>query len=80
MAPLEQNAMHSTTAIEPVEKPLSTLAERPDADVVIYDGIAGCARPRCESSTWWDCQHRLAYLSLHDPEVRGDIPICRTMH
>ncbi|MCA9259953.1 MAG: DUF393 domain-containing protein [Planctomycetales bacterium] len=44
-------------------------AERPDADVVLYDGDCGICTRQVSRLPWWDCQQRLAYLSIHDPEV-----------
>ena len=57
---------------------LPTPAERPDADVVIYDGQCGICTAQVRKLPWWDCQGKLSYLSLHDPEVRGAGPTCRT--
>jgi predicted DCC family thiol-disulfide oxidoreductase YuxK len=44
-------------------------AERPAADVVVYDGECGFCRAQVKKLLWWDCQSKLAYLSLHDGEV-----------
>lgn len=66
--------MQSTTTAEPTEKPLPTPADRPDADVVIYDGHCRMCSAQVRKLDWWDCQHRLAYLSLHDPEVAQRYP------
>lgn len=49
--------------------PLPSPAERPDADVVVYDGNCGICTQGVRRLTWWDCQGKLTYLSLHDPEV-----------
>lgn len=43
--------------------------ERPEADVVIYDGQCNFCRAQIERLQWWDCQGKLSYLSLYDPEV-----------
>lgn len=48
---------------------LPTPADRPDADVVVYDGQCGICTAQVRKLPWWDCQQKLAYLSLHDPEV-----------
>lgn len=48
--------------------------DRPDADVVIYDGECGFCRKQVARLGWWDCQGRLAYLSLHDPRVAERYP------
>lgn len=49
--------------------PLPSPAQRPDADVVIYDGNCGICTKQVSKLPWWDCQQHLAYLSLHDAEV-----------
>jgi predicted DCC family thiol-disulfide oxidoreductase YuxK len=62
---------------EPVQaepKPLPTPAERPQADVVIFDGDCRMCTAQIRALTWWDCQGRLSYLSLHDPEVARRYP------
>ena len=43
--------------------------DRPDADVVIYDGQCGICTAQINKLPWWDCQQRLSYVSLHDAEV-----------
>jgi len=43
--------------------------ERPDADVVIYDGNCRICTAQVSKLPWWDCQQHLAYLSLHDLEI-----------
>jgi predicted DCC family thiol-disulfide oxidoreductase YuxK len=48
---------------------LPTPAERPDADVVIFDGNCGICTAQVRKLPWWDSGNRLAYLSLHDAEV-----------
>ena len=49
--------------------PLPTPAERPESDVVIYDGDCRICTAQIRKLPWWDCQKKLSYLSLHDPEV-----------
>ncbi|HMP07506.1 MAG TPA: DUF393 domain-containing protein [Lacipirellulaceae bacterium] len=49
-------------------------ADRPEADVVIYDGQCGICTAQVRKLPWWDCQRKLAYLSLHDDEVRRRWP------
>jgi predicted DCC family thiol-disulfide oxidoreductase YuxK len=53
---------------------LPTPAERPDADVVIYDGDCGICTNQVSKLPFWDRQKKLAYLSLHDPEVQRRYP------
>jgi predicted DCC family thiol-disulfide oxidoreductase YuxK len=54
--------------------PLPRPADRPSADVVIYDGDCGICTAQVSKLPWWDCQGKLAYLSLHDPEVQERFP------
>lgn len=64
------------------EPPLPTPADRPAADVVIYDGQCRICTAQVRKLPWWDCQGKLAYLSLHDPEVARrwpDLPHDRLM-
>jgi predicted DCC family thiol-disulfide oxidoreductase YuxK len=75
--------MATVTAQSAVESQLPTPSDRPRADVLIFDG--NC--PICTSQVrklpwWWDCQRKLSYLSLHDPEVARrwpDLPHDRLM-
>jgi predicted DCC family thiol-disulfide oxidoreductase YuxK len=48
---------------------LPTPAERPESDVVIYDGNCRICTAQISRLPWWDCQGKLSYLSLHDAEV-----------
>ena len=48
---------------------LPSPAERPDADVVIYDGNCSFCTAQVARLLHWDCQGKLAYVSLHDPLV-----------
>jgi predicted DCC family thiol-disulfide oxidoreductase YuxK len=48
--------------------------ERPGGDVVIYDGNCRICTHQVARLPWWDCQGKLAYLSLHDPEVARRYP------
>jgi predicted DCC family thiol-disulfide oxidoreductase YuxK len=48
---------------------LPTPDERPDADVVIYDGHCGICTGQIRKLPKWDPEGKLAYMSLHDPEV-----------
>lgn len=64
-----------TTATPPsLERPLPTPQERPQADVVIYDGHCKFCTAQVQKLAWWDCQGKLSYLSLHDPEVAARYP------
>ena len=53
---------------------LPTPAELPEADVVIFDGHCKFCRAQVERIAWWDGGSRLAFLSLHDPEVSRRYP------
>jgi predicted DCC family thiol-disulfide oxidoreductase YuxK len=66
--------MTTTAEARPSEKRLPTPAERPGADIVIYDGNCRMCSAQVRKLAWWDCQNRLAYLSLHDPEVALRFP------
>ena len=48
---------------------LPTPEERPESDVVIYDGECRICTAQVRKLPWWDCQGKLSYLSLHDPDV-----------
>lgn len=50
-------------------KALPSVAERPDADVVIYDGDCRFCTQGAQSLARWDKGKRLAFISLHDPQV-----------
>jgi predicted DCC family thiol-disulfide oxidoreductase YuxK len=59
----------SPVTISPPVAELPRPVDRPDADVVIYDGQCPICTAQVRKLPWWDCQGKLAYLSLHDPEV-----------
>ena len=48
---------------------LPSPTDRPDTDVVIYDGECGICEAHVSKLPWWDCEHRLSYLSLHERQV-----------
>jgi len=48
---------------------LPTIAERPGADIVIYDGDCRFCQGQVERLHRYDWLHRLAFVSLHDPVV-----------
>ena len=56
----------------PSEHP--TPEDRPDADVVLYDGRCAFCRARIDQLRWFDRGGRLAYLSLHEPVVAERYP------
>lgn len=66
--PGQRNEMTDTPA------DLPTPDERPGADVVIYDGECGICTAQVSRLPWWDCQDKLSYLSLHDPQVHRRWP------
>jgi predicted DCC family thiol-disulfide oxidoreductase YuxK len=60
-----------------LEKPTTSLPtpeDRPDADVVIYDGQCKFCTAQVQRLARWDSGKRLAYLSLHDPLVAQRYP------
>ena len=48
---------------------LPTPDDRPGTDVVVYDGNCRICSAQVCKLPWWDCQKKLSYLSLHDPQV-----------
>ena len=63
-----------STVTTPAAANLPSPAERPEADVVIYDGNCRICTAQINRLPWWDCQGKLSYLSLHDPEVARRYP------
>ena len=53
---------------------LPTPAQLPEADVVIFDGQCRFCLSQAQRLARWDKRRRLAFLSLHDPEVRRRWP------
>lgn len=51
-----------------------TPAERPDGDVVVFDGECQFCRQQVNRLHQWDSANRLAFLSLHDPAVQRFCP------
>jgi predicted DCC family thiol-disulfide oxidoreductase YuxK len=67
--------MTTATAENPVQPvSLPSPAQRPEADVVLYDGNCRICSSQIRRLPWWDCQGNLSYLSLHDPEVGRRYP------
>ncbi len=62
------------TDSQPAQKELPSPADRPDADVVIYDGDCRICTGQVQRLDRWDGRGRLAYLSLHDPQVAERYP------
>jgi predicted DCC family thiol-disulfide oxidoreductase YuxK len=65
--------MSTNLQTQPAVRLLSP-AERPDADVVIYDGNCHMCTAQVRKLAWWDCRGKLSYLSLHDPEAARRYP------
>lgn len=59
----------STNHASTTELNLPRPEDRPEADVVLYDGQCRFCRAGMRRLTWWDCQGKLSYLSIHDPQV-----------
>jgi len=55
-------------------RPLPPPDERPEADVVIYDGHCRFCTAQVRKLARMDTGGRLAFLSLHDPEVARRYP------
>jgi predicted DCC family thiol-disulfide oxidoreductase YuxK len=53
---------------------LPSVAERPEADVLIYDGHCRICSAQVARLHRWDGGARLAFLSLHDPQVAQRYP------
>lgn len=68
--------MSTATLVHTHETPatLRGPSERPQADVVIYDGECRICSGQVERLARWDRAQRLAFLSLHDPEVARRYP------
>lgn len=64
--------MAEAKTLQPVSLP--SPEDRPDADVVIYDGHCRICTSQIRRLARWDGGSRLAYLSLHDPEVAARYP------
>ena len=62
--------MTTTTA----HSPLSTPKQNIDADVVIYDGNCRFCCRQVKRLARWDKRGRLAFLSLHSPEIEERFP------
>ncbi|MCL6502761.1 MAG: DUF393 domain-containing protein [Pirellulales bacterium] len=57
--------MHSVVDQSSLPRP----DERPGADVVIFDGRCRLCQAQVRRLARWDLLKRLAFISLHDPEV-----------
>jgi predicted DCC family thiol-disulfide oxidoreductase YuxK len=54
---------------------LPSPAENASADIVIYDGHCKFCTSSVQKLARWDTKsHKLAFLSLHDPEVQSRFP------
>ncbi len=56
------------------EQLLPSIDERPQADVVIFDGQCGFCQAQVRRLARWDWTGRLAFVSLHDPRVQERYP------
>lgn len=57
-----------------MDNPLPTIHDHPTADVVIFDGKCPFCRRQVTRLHRWDGASRLAFISLHDPEVARRFP------
>lgn len=63
------------TATQTAEVRLPSPAENPTADIVLYDGHCKFCTGQVQNLARWDRGgRRLAFLSLHDPEVAKRFP------
>ena len=53
---------------------LPTPLDRPDSDVVIFDGECVFCQSQVAKLNRWDSQNRLSFISLHDPLVAERYP------
>lgn len=53
---------------------LPTKDDRPNADVVIFDGHCQVCTDQVERLQRWDGQDRFCYLSCHDPRATAEYP------
>jgi predicted DCC family thiol-disulfide oxidoreductase YuxK len=53
---------------------LPSPAQRPDADIVVYDSQCGFCTTQVEKIHRWDNGERLSFISLHDDEVERRWP------
>lgn len=61
---------------------LPSPADRPAADIVLYDGHCNFCQAQMQNLRWWDCCSHLSYLSIHDPQVAErwpDLPLDRLL-
>ncbi len=62
------------SSTKPPPSKLPSPADRPGAAVVIFDGHCKMCTAQVKKLPWWDCQSKLSFLSLHDPEVAQRYP------
>lgn len=78
LAPLESkmpmSADTATNSAEPAAHGLPTPQDRPDADIVLFDGHCRFCLAQVRRLNRLDRQRRLAFMSLHDPEVASRFP------
>jgi predicted DCC family thiol-disulfide oxidoreductase YuxK len=63
-----------TPTMEEKQAALPTPGQRPQADVVIYDGHCSFCTNQVARLNRWDAGDRLAFVSLHDPLVGERYP------
>lgn len=69
-----QTTLATPAALAAGNGPLPTPAQRPEADVVIYDSHCRLCTGQVRRLARWDSRNRLAFLSLHDPLVAERYP------
>jgi predicted DCC family thiol-disulfide oxidoreductase YuxK len=71
---LIEPAIKMSTINSVMQTPFPSLADRPSAHLVIYDGNCGFCQHQMRRLQRWDRDGQLAYLSLHDPLVKQRWP------
>ena len=69
-----RHRLEAVAKFEITNMTLPTPAEHPAADVVIYDGHCRFCTNQVQNLVRWDGKGRLAFLSLHDPDIAKRYP------
>ena len=69
----------ATATASPSDPALPTPADRPEADVVIYDGNCGICTAQVRKLPWWDCQNKLSYFRCTTRKWPAAGPTFRTI-
>ena len=69
-----RHRLEAVAKLEITNMTLPTPVEHPAADVVIYDGHCRFCTDQVQKLARWDGKGRLAFLSLHDPDIAKRYP------